>query len=90
MTKDEFIEFVLDEYGWELQAVICMEEMAELTKELSKFIRGKGNVEHVKEELADAELCLEEMKTAFGIDDAEIERRKQEKIDRFCERQGWQ
>lgn len=57
----------VDTYGKEHQLIICMEEMAELTKELSKNMRGQDNLPHIAEEVADVEIMLEHVKVIFGI-----------------------
>ena len=44
--------------GKEHQLVLCMEEMAELTKELSKNMRGFKNTTNISEEMADVKSCL--------------------------------
>ena len=45
-------------YGRDMQTVICVEEMAELTKELSKCFRGNGDLNHLAEEVADVSIML--------------------------------
>jgi len=54
-------------WGKQSQLVICMEEMAELTKELSKNLRGRDNDLNVAEEIADVEIMLEQLKLIFDI-----------------------
>lgn len=61
-------------YGITLQSVVCMEEMSELTKEISKFIRGKGKKENLVEEIADVYICLDMLQTMYNISDKEIKR----------------
>lgn len=60
----------VDTYGKEHQLTVCMEEMAELTKELSKNIRGLDNLPQIAEEIADVEVMLEQLKIIFGIRDS--------------------
>ena len=43
MERDEILKAAIARYGKTAQMVISMEEMAELTKELSKFLRGAHN-----------------------------------------------
>ena len=52
-------------YGKTSQCTVCMEEMAELTKELSKNLRGQDNAAHIAEEIADVEIMLEQLKVIF-------------------------
>lgn len=71
--------------GKEHQLIICMEEMAELTKELSKHIRGQENDLCVAEEIADVEIMLEQLKLIFDIR-TDVERVKDEKLIRLDQR----
>ena len=52
----------LEAFGKEHQLIICMEEMAELTKELTKHLRGRDNIPQIAEEVADVEIMLEQLK----------------------------
>ena len=54
-------------YGEHLQLVVAMEEMAELTKALSKHIRGADNRKDVAEEIADVEIMLAQIKMMLDI-----------------------
>lgn len=51
----------LKQYGAKHQLVIVMEELSELTKELSKEYRGIGSREALIEELADVVLMTESL-----------------------------
>jgi NTP pyrophosphatase (non-canonical NTP hydrolase) len=68
-------------YGKELQTVVCMEELAELTKELSKYLRGIHNKENLLTEVADVIICLHMIKEMYRIDtkllNEEIERKQE-------------
>lgn len=68
------------------QPVMAIEEMSELTKELSKYVRGKDAVDKIAEEIADVELTLESLKFGFQISQSRIDRIKKEKIERYFER----
>lgn len=85
MTQNDFINYILKKNGYQLQAVICMEEMSELTKALSKYARGIGDREEIGEEIADVILCIRQMCKVFGIETLEIEQRIKGKIDRYFE-----
>lgn len=61
-------ETALAHYGGEMQTMVCVEEMAELMKELSKNARGEDNVKAIAEEIADVEIMLEQMKLLHGCD----------------------
>lgn len=52
-----------------LQMVVALEELSEAQKELCKFMRGNGDIEHTAEEIADAAIMLEQMCMVFGINE---------------------
>ena len=76
VNKENVLDTVIY-YGKEKQLTVAIEEMSELTKEVCKFIRGKGSYEHICEEVADVYIMLENIKAVFGIQD--------EKINEFIE-----
>lgn len=57
-------ERIVDEFGTDVQIDIWIEECAELIQALTKFKRC-GKTDNVYEEIADVEICIEEMKTVF-------------------------
>lgn len=75
----------IDKYGVQAQVMMAIEEMAELTKALCKLPRSTGGddtkarIGHVREELADVQIMIDQMKLIYG-DTEEIE---QEKLDRL-------
>lgn len=76
MTRSEILKKAVDLYGKEAQVDMCVEECSELIKALLKERRqGYGKVdpskkqlalEHVREELADVQIMLEQMRIIFG------------------------
>lgn len=54
-------------YGKESQVLIAIEEMSELTKELCKYFRRYNRKKEIIEEIADAEIMLEQLKYLFGV-----------------------
>ena len=69
-TQEKIINTAIHGYGIDNQRLKCLEELAELSKELCKDGIGKGNKAHIAEEIADVEIMLEQMKVYYGIDDA--------------------
>lgn len=62
---------------------IPIEEMAELTQHLCKIMRGLETCDTaVLEEMADVEICLENLKIYFDIDSETIEYIKDIKLER--------
>lgn len=78
MTKEE-IRKLIQKNGRNNQAVICMEECAELTQAISKHIRASNddryafiNPSNLIEEMADVTICLEILKVAYNISNEEL------------------
>lgn len=65
MTRDEILKSAIERYGNTSQLIVAMEEMAELTKELSKFFRGAHNEDAIAEEIADVRIMLEQLEIMF-------------------------
>lgn len=68
----------LKQWGEEAQLKMAIEEMSELTKEICKAFRGKENPDKVREEIADVEIMLTQLKKIYGdvrmIKDAKLAR----------------
>ena len=73
-------------YGITVQSVVCMEELAELQKEISKFIRGQGNWLSLREEIADVRICIDQLKMMYNISDEELEKEIRAKQYRTAKR----
>jgi hypothetical protein len=67
MDDKEIIRSALRTWGVEHQAVVAIEEMSELQKELCKLMRGKIDLNHIAEEVADVEIMLEQIKEAYNL-----------------------
>lgn len=61
----DICSMALERWGSESQTRMAIEEMAELTKELCKYLRGCGNAVSIAEEIADVEIILEQMKLLY-------------------------
>ena len=72
--------------GKAMQTVVAIEEMSELQKELSKFIRGKGNRENLIEEVADVLVMITQIQLMYALPDDEVERIMRLKLNRLKER----
>lgn len=64
--------------------IIVMEELAELTKELSKELRGKGDTINILEELADVQLGIYYVQEIVGIQDESILKAMAVKMERLA------
>ena len=86
MDNTSILETAIDTYGAEMQKMVAIEEMAELTKELVKSIRYSDyNSAEIAEEIADVEIMLEQLKMIYQ-NSADVEAEKQRKIERLAER----
>lgn len=84
VQRDTYAEAVRA-YGTQSQLVMAMEEMSELTKELSKSLRGADNAEALAEEMADVEIMLEQLKVIFR-NRALVDRIRAQKLARLADR----
>lgn len=66
-TIETIIQKAIETYGADLQKQVAIEEMAELTKEICKDFRGKGNREHILEEIADVKIMLSQLLIMYDI-----------------------
>ena len=76
------LERIIDHYGEKAQMIVAIEEMAELTKALTKDMRGSINKDHVTEEMADVYICLEQLKIIHGISEESLSMWKKWKLER--------
>lgn len=83
--KTRIFKELIDKYG-DKQVIVAIEELSELQKELCKYLRGKGNIENITEELADVQIMIEQMQMLFNIDSYDLVRKMDEKILRTKER----
>lgn len=72
-----------------LNTVIIMEELAELQKELSKALRGKGDRMNLIEELGDVYLCVKYIQEIFDISDETLAKAVNVKLSRQNIRNGF-
>lgn len=72
----------LKTYGRDKQMIKAIEEMAELSKELCKWVLGADNGKHVQEEIADVIIMMEQMQMLFDVD-GEIKKMIAYKVERL-------
>ena len=83
---DEFIKI----NGVEKEIILCIEEMSELTKALSKFLRYKGSEkentikDNIVEEIADVLNTCEQMQNIVGVD--KVNAVREQKFKRYFEK----
>lgn len=86
MTNEEKINVVINIYGSESQQIQAIEEFSELSQALAKNLKGKGDIDNIKEEIADAAIMLEQLQIIFKIKDEEIYKIIDKKLDRTLDR----
>ena len=82
----EIMRSAIRKNGKAIQTVVAIEEMSELQKELSKFIRGKGNRDNLIEEVADVLVMITQIQLMYHIPDDEVEKIMHLKLNRLKER----
>lgn len=85
MKTGDLYAAAVKKYGKLSQLIMCMEEMAELTKEISKSIRGVDNSSAISEEIADVEIMLEQLRVIYH-NRSEIDTIKANKLRRLAYR----
>lgn len=65
MKRNELYALAITEHGTDLQQLVAIEEMAELTQAIIKFKRKEKH--NIAEEVADVEIMLEQLKLMHGI-----------------------
>ena len=85
MTQEregKILETALEHFGHNVQVMKAIEELGELTVELARNLNGLGNLDALREELADAFVMLNQMEMIFG-DVTDIEIAKLERLERM-------
>lgn len=91
MTDTEKIKYIADHYGLNNQTMIAVEEMAELTKCISKCKRypaidkrAEPYIESIREEVADVLIMMEQLRYLLGQE--EVDRIVHDKLERQMKR----
>ncbi len=66
MTDLQLYGAMIEKYG-DTQIVVAIEELSELSKELTKYLRHQGNFMHIAEEIADVEIMVEQIKQKWNL-----------------------
>ena len=81
---EDVYQAAVENWGERVQIIVAIEEFSELTKALTKTLRGFDAKDSVAEEMADVEIMLGQLKVMFG-DNEEMFRAK---LDRLVGRIG--
>lgn len=90
----ERCEEILNAYGHHLQIIQTIQEMSELTKELTRYykmphlveVKTSNFVNNVIDEFADVYIMLQQMKIALNISEYEVGKKIDEKLTRQIKR----
>ena len=84
-ADDDLYSRAVNTFGETSRLILAIEEMSELTKELSKYIRGRQNVGGICEEMADVEIMLEQLKIVFR-NRAAVDYHRSQKLQRLSDK----
>lgn len=70
----------------DIKCAVIMEELAELTQQVSKQLRNTGDSYDLVEEMADVYICLEFLKLIFDVDPDMLQKAIDVKLKRETER----
>jgi len=68
------LERIIAKNGGDKQLDIAVEELSELTKEIIKFKRGKGDPINIAEEIADVLIMIEQIKQICRVREDDVDR----------------
>ena len=68
--RKKVYQAALRKWGADLQTMMAVEEMSELTKEICKIKRGKMDPDAIADEIADVTIMLEQLREIYGLNDA--------------------
>lgn len=80
------INSIIDTFGKEQQHIVAIEELSELQKEITKWLRGEDNRDHLQEEIADVLLMIDQIIAMHGFELKNILAIQEEKISRTVNR----
>jgi len=69
MDITELYKQSIKKFGRDKQLIIAIEELSELIKEITKYLRGIGNKQNISEEIADCSIMIEEIIQMFNINE---------------------
>lgn len=89
MTIKEYTKALCDlPGGREAQIRHAIQEMAELTVELTKELDGEGDIEKIREELTDSILMVHQLRIIFGLSKEDWGKRASIKANRTLKEKG--
>ena len=83
MQRNELYEAIAVKYGQSHQEAVAIGELGELANALSKSLRGIPNRMSICEEVADVEICIEQIKRFYDKDGKSVASFKAFKLNRL-------
>lgn len=80
---ENFLTYIINKYGIQQQDIVCIEELSELQKELTKSLRGKENRQNIIEEIAHCYISIDMIKKTHNISMNEINKEIKKKINEY-------
>lgn len=75
-----FVDNLILQYGEKNQDIVCIEELSELQKALTKCLRGKENKEHIAEEISHCIISIMSVSKVHNISKEMIVKKINEKM----------
>ena len=82
----DFVRNTTKLHGKDTKLIVAIEELSELTKELTKDLRGEGDRDHIIEEICDVDLMLSQLYWIYKVQREEAVDMINFKIDRQIQR----
>lgn len=86
IPMDEIINMSLAANDYKTKCLVIMEELAELSQQVSKYARDEGDIIGLVEEIADVTICLEQLRRLTKIDENDLDKAVAVKLIREYER----
>lgn len=80
---EEAYDRCIEIFGKDHQIIIALEEISELTKEITKMFRDKANLEHMVEEMVDVTIVMEQIMRMLNISTDDFVTMKHKKLNRL-------
>lgn len=83
MDNEEIYQLAVKKWGPTLQFIMLFEEMSELQKACTKYLREQGSKQEIIEEIADVQIMLEQLMVMLDIPEKLVGYEKDLKINKL-------
>lgn len=88
-VNENLAKKTIEVYGWDNERLVVVEELSELTKEVTKLGRNLGNLVDLVEEMADVYIVLKMLEIQYDITPEAVEAMIKKKETRNARRIGY-